>query len=140
MSPVSITLIGGPTALIEIGGFRLLTDPTFDQPGDYRLPYATLTKTSTPALTPNDIGTVDAVLLFAGAAQTRGPFNLTMNTNDAIETARAFPNAVIVPIHTEGWRHFSQGPRDLEISFKALGVGSRLRLPKPGVAMAIDLG
>ena len=35
--PVSIRLIGGPTALIEIGGFRLLTDPTFDQPGDYRV-------------------------------------------------------------------------------------------------------
>jgi L-ascorbate metabolism protein UlaG (beta-lactamase superfamily) len=25
-----ITLIGGPTALIETGGFRVLTDPTFD--------------------------------------------------------------------------------------------------------------
>ncbi len=25
-----ITLIGGPTALIELGGFRFLTDPTFD--------------------------------------------------------------------------------------------------------------
>jgi L-ascorbate metabolism protein UlaG (beta-lactamase superfamily) len=29
---VTITLIGGPTALIEIDGFRLLTDPTFDGP------------------------------------------------------------------------------------------------------------
>jgi L-ascorbate metabolism protein UlaG (beta-lactamase superfamily) len=29
MSPrVVITLVGGPTALIEVGGFRLLTDPT----------------------------------------------------------------------------------------------------------------
>ena len=25
---ISITLIGGPTALIEVDGFRLLTDPT----------------------------------------------------------------------------------------------------------------
>ena len=33
--PISITLIGGPTALIEIDGFRLLTDPTFDAPGAY---------------------------------------------------------------------------------------------------------
>jgi len=24
-----ITLIGGPTALVEFGGFRFLTDPTF---------------------------------------------------------------------------------------------------------------
>jgi hypothetical protein len=28
--PVSILLIGGPTALLEIGGLRLLTDPAFD--------------------------------------------------------------------------------------------------------------
>jgi hypothetical protein len=39
------------------------------------------------------------VLPFAGAAQTRGPFHLTMDTNDTIETARAFPDAVIVPLH-----------------------------------------
>jgi len=30
MRAPTITLIGGPTALIEIGGFRFLTDPTFD--------------------------------------------------------------------------------------------------------------
>lgn len=28
--PATLTLIGGPTVLIEIGGLRLLTDPTFD--------------------------------------------------------------------------------------------------------------
>jgi hypothetical protein len=28
MSTLRMTLIGGPTALIEIDGFRLLTDPT----------------------------------------------------------------------------------------------------------------
>jgi L-ascorbate metabolism protein UlaG (beta-lactamase superfamily) len=39
---VSITLIGGPTALIEIDGFRLLTDPTFDGPGAYQLPHVKL--------------------------------------------------------------------------------------------------
>ena len=51
MSQPKVTLIGGPTALIEIGGFRLLTDPTFDAPGEYRLPHVTLKKTSSPALT-----------------------------------------------------------------------------------------
>ena len=30
---VGLTLIGGPTVLIEVGGFRLLTDPTFDPAG-----------------------------------------------------------------------------------------------------------
>jgi hypothetical protein len=61
------------------------------------------------------------VLLFAGSARTRGPFNLTMNTNDAIETAHAFPDATIVPIHCDGWAHFTQSAEDLEHSFKALG-------------------
>jgi L-ascorbate metabolism protein UlaG (beta-lactamase superfamily) len=49
-----------------------------------------------------------AVLPFAGAAQTSGPCHLTMDTNDTIETARAFPDAVIVPVHTDGWAHFRQ--------------------------------
>ena len=31
MRNLTITLIGGPTALIEAGGFRLLTDPTFEE-------------------------------------------------------------------------------------------------------------
>jgi L-ascorbate metabolism protein UlaG (beta-lactamase superfamily) len=30
---IRITHIGGPTALIEVEGWRLLTDPTFDPPG-----------------------------------------------------------------------------------------------------------
>ena len=49
--PISITLIGGPTALIEIDGFRLLTDPTFDDAHTaYQLPHVKLEKTIGPAL------------------------------------------------------------------------------------------
>ena len=33
MTATRITHLGGPTALIEVGGWRLLTDPTFDPPG-----------------------------------------------------------------------------------------------------------
>jgi hypothetical protein len=46
----SITLIGGPTALIEVDGFRLLTDPTFDGPGAYQLLHVKLEKLSGPAV------------------------------------------------------------------------------------------
>jgi L-ascorbate metabolism protein UlaG (beta-lactamase superfamily) len=77
------------------------------------------------------------VLLFAGSAQTRGPFHLTMDTNDAIETAQAFPDATIVPVHTEGWAHFRQSGDDLLKAFNALGFGSRLRLLQPGVGTPI---
>src|SRR5215510_12216111 len=62
-SMLAITLIGGPPALIEVDGFRLFTDPTFDPPGAYRLPYTTLTKTKGPALGPEQVGPVDVVLL-----------------------------------------------------------------------------
>lgn len=61
--PISITLIGGPTALIEIDGFRLLTDPTFDAPGAYELPHVKLEKTIGPAVKADAIGPIDAVLL-----------------------------------------------------------------------------
>jgi L-ascorbate metabolism protein UlaG (beta-lactamase superfamily) len=250
-----ITLIGGPTALIEFGGFRFLTDPTFDEPGDYKLPNVTLTKTSRPALAVADIGPLDAVLLshdqhadnldnsgrdllrtvarvftttvgarrlegnaeglapwqsvnltkpggksvqitaaparhgpagieplagevigfvltsndpatapvyitgdtvwyhgvaevahrfkagivllFAGSAQTRGPFHLTMDTNDAIETAAAFPDATIVPVHHEGWAHFRQSGDDLQKAFKALGFDKRLHMLEPGVPSTV---
>jgi L-ascorbate metabolism protein UlaG (beta-lactamase superfamily) len=253
MSSLTLTLIGGPTALIEIDGFRLLTDPTFDLPGIYQLPQVKLEKLSGPALAADAIGEVDAVLLshdqhsdnldesgkrflsrvrrvlttevgakrlgghveglapwastelskngrsltitatparhgphgieplagdvigfvvapkngrpiyisgdtvwydgvaevarrfkagvvmpFAGAAQTRGPFHLTMDTNDTIETARAFADAVIVPIHTDGWAHFKQSAQDLRLTFDALGFGKRLKLLEPGVRTAIE--
>jgi hypothetical protein len=82
---------------------------------------------------------IGTVLLFAGAAQTRGPFHLTMDVNDAIETAHAFPDATIVPLHHDGWAHFTQSADDLDKSFKALGIGARLRVVTPGVATAIEM-
>jgi L-ascorbate metabolism protein UlaG (beta-lactamase superfamily) len=60
---LSITLIGGPTALIEIDGFRLLTDPTFDGPGSYQLPHVKLEKLEGPAMSAEAVGEIDAVLL-----------------------------------------------------------------------------
>lgn len=53
----------GPTALIDIGGVRLLTDPTFDPPGDHRVGERNLVKTAGPAVGPDALGPVDAVLL-----------------------------------------------------------------------------
>ena len=59
-----LTFIGGPTALLEIGGKRLLTDPTFAPAGAHPSgPGRQLTKTEDPALTAEEVGAVDAVLL-----------------------------------------------------------------------------
>lgn len=62
-SDLTVTLIGGPTVLIEYAGLRLLTDPTFDPPGLYREAPVRFEKTSGPALSVKEIGRLDSVLL-----------------------------------------------------------------------------
>jgi len=257
MAHVIITLIGGPTALIEAGGFRFLTDATFDPAGgDYAMPRVTLHKTAGPTLSADAVGPIDVVLLshdqhadnldhagraflpkagrvlttvaaaerlggraegltpwattrvtnragqavvitatparhgpagieplsgevtgfvldfgdgptrpiyvtgdtvwfegvaevarrfrpgivmpFAGASRPIGPFDLTMDTNDAVEVAHRFSDAVIVPVHTDGWAHFTQDREDLRKAFVALGFAPRLVLLEPGVATTVE--
>ncbi len=62
---VRITHVGGPTAVIEVGGWRLLTDPTFDAPGRrYNFGWGTSSKKlAGPAMGPDELGGIDAVLL-----------------------------------------------------------------------------
>lgn len=65
-SSVTLTLIGGPTVVIDYAGLRIVTDPTFDEPSLYgpdKTGYAiTLIKTTDSALKPADLGAVDVVL------------------------------------------------------------------------------
>jgi L-ascorbate metabolism protein UlaG (beta-lactamase superfamily) len=65
MTNVRITHIGGPTALIEVDGWRLLTDPTFDPPGrKYNFGWGTSShKLTGPAIAAADLAPIDAVLL-----------------------------------------------------------------------------
>ena len=56
--------MGGPTALIEFGGVRLLTDPTFDPAGgEYTTGLVTLRKLAGPALERGAVGRFDYILL-----------------------------------------------------------------------------
>ena len=61
--PVAVRLVGGATAMIEIGGLRLLTDPTVDSQSRVAIANRTLTKTQPPAVPVDEIGPIDAVLL-----------------------------------------------------------------------------
>lgn len=65
MTSMRITHIGGPTALIEVGGWRILTDPTFDAPGRrYNFGWGTSSKKlAGPAIPAGDLAPIDAVLL-----------------------------------------------------------------------------
>lgn len=248
-TPLKITYIGGPTALLEFGGLRLLTDPTFDPPGgDYTTGPVTLRKTGGPAVAPESLsfdvvllshdhhadnldrlgrealgrartvltteagaarlggnasglkaGTsielpaadgrvlkvtatparhgpeggdrgpvigfvlesgghgeaiyvsgdtvwyddlhevhkrfpIDRAILFMGAARVPevGPAHLTMSASDGIEFARAFPAAVIIPVHYEGWRHFSESREVIAAAFAKAGLQHRLHWLEPG--------
>ncbi|MHA4844753.1 MBL fold metallo-hydrolase [Flavitalea antarctica] len=73
------------------------------------------------------------VFLFAGGAQVRAPFNVTMSTNDAIDTAIAFPNTMVITLHYEGWQHYTQNKKDIDAPFKILGISQRLRVLEAGI-------
>jgi L-ascorbate metabolism protein UlaG (beta-lactamase superfamily) len=254
-----LTYIGGPTALLELGGLRLLTDPTFDPAGsEYPTPVYVLRKTQGPALSPEALGRVDAVLLshdhhadnldhagrrmlaaaarvlttsaaagrlggntsglsvwesrelpapggrvlrvtatparhgpadgdrgpvigfvlaftdqpehaayvsgdtvwydgvaevarrfpvrvallFTGAARVKevGPAALTLTAADAVAAARALGDALIIPLHFEGWAHFSESRDDLAQAFAAAGLSERLRWPVPGQPLSLPSG
>lgn len=252
---LTVQSVGGPTAVIEIGGLRLVTDPTFGPPGVYDLGGRVLTKTTAPALSPAEIGPVDAVLLshdqhvdnldrtgrrwletvpivlttlaasqrlhgttalrswshtdlerpdggslritgvpaqhgpdntehlvgevtgfvltsdnlptvyisgdnaslevvediarqmpaidvaiiFAGAARTPllGEQNLTLGSEQTAMAAEILGANAVIPIHFEGWEHFTEGADPLRSAFTRAGLLSRLRLLYPGERLSI---
>jgi L-ascorbate metabolism protein UlaG (beta-lactamase superfamily) len=52
-------VLGGPTVVLDLGGLRIVSDPTFDDPG----PHSYLTKTAGPAVPEDQLGPVDLVLI-----------------------------------------------------------------------------
>ena len=255
---LNFTYIGGPTALLEFSGLRLLTDPTFDPAGEeYPTPWYTLRKTAAPALSSESLGRIDAVLLshdhhfdnldhrgraflknagmvlttqagakrlgghavglapwqgvdlptpdgrvlrvtgtparhgpvdgdrgpvigfvlaltesperaiyisgdtvwyegvaevsqcfsvriailFMGAARVLevGTAHLTFTAEGAVEAARVFVDAAIIPLHYEGWMHFSESRKEIEDAFISAGLERRLQWTEPGRANAITI-
>ena len=78
-------------------------------------------------------------VLFLGAATVEavGPFPLTLTADGAVAAARAFRNAAIVPLHFEGWAHFTEGRGEVARAFDTAGLTGRLRWPIPGKAIPI---
>jgi L-ascorbate metabolism protein UlaG (beta-lactamase superfamily) len=252
MNNLQLTYIGGSTALLELGGLRLLTDPTFDPAGqEYKLPLYSLRKTMGPAIAPDRVGPVDIVLLshdhhfdnldhagramlngvgrilttgagaerlgqnalglapwqsfdapvpngrilriigtparhgppdgdrgpvvgfalffadnpadvlyisgdtvwyeglaeianrfyvtgavlFMGAARVPevGPFHLTLTADEGVQVASVFANATIVPVHFEGWAHYSESRPEIMRAFARAALSHRLRWLEQGI-------
>jgi L-ascorbate metabolism protein UlaG (beta-lactamase superfamily) len=77
---------------------------------------------------------VRRAVLFMGAARVEavGPQHLTMTADEGVAVARAMPKAVIVPLHFEGWTHFSEGREVIEQTFAKAGLLDRLVWGEPG--------
>jgi L-ascorbate metabolism protein UlaG (beta-lactamase superfamily) len=116
MNGVRITHVGGPTALIEGHGWRLLTDPTFDPPGKrYAFGWGTSSRKLTgPALDPSELRPIHAVLLSHD------------HHDDNLDAAgRALlPSAGVVVTTVSGAGRLGNGARGLEP-----WAGTRLEAP-----------
>jgi L-ascorbate metabolism protein UlaG (beta-lactamase superfamily) len=81
------------------------------------------------------IGAIDLAVLFTGGVSVPYRFDgayLTLSADRAAEAAEALGVRAVVPVHFEGWAHFTQGADDLRAAFAAAGLGDRLVVPEPG--------
>jgi len=81
---------------------------------------------------------VDLAVLFCGAARRPDrPEPLTLTALDAVLAARALDARRVVPVHSEGWLHFTEGPGTLNRAFAEAGLGDRLTVPLIGVPTSL---
>jgi len=64
---------------------------------------------------------VRLALLFMGAARVAAvaPWHLTVTAEEGVEAARALGAAAILPVHFEGWEHFSESRPEIGRAFAA---------------------
>jgi L-ascorbate metabolism protein UlaG (beta-lactamase superfamily) len=79
---------------------------------------------------------VQVAILFMGAARVPevGPAHLTFTAAEAVEAARVFAEATIIPLHYEGWAHYSESREQIEAVFASAGLEHRLRWMEAGCA------
>ncbi len=72
------------------------------------------------------------VVAFMGAAVVKnvGPAHLTMTVDESIKVAQLFDRAKIIPLHFEGWEHFSEPFTEIEHKYKEAGIADRLQWPE----------
>ncbi|MGH7910833.1 MAG: MBL fold metallo-hydrolase, partial [Candidatus Dormibacteraceae bacterium] len=87
------------------------------------------------------LGGADVAILFAGAAMVpRLPgVPLTLTAERAVEAARVLDARRIVPVHFEGWAHFSEDAEALREAFQAAGLADRVTLLRPGEEVTISI-
>ncbi|KAA8884185.1 MBL fold metallo-hydrolase [Nocardia colli] len=87
------------------------------------------------------IGRVDLAILNVGAANTDrfGDSDLTLNGRTAVRASATLGDSVIVPVHAEGWAHFSEHLHYLTNRFVLADRAHLLRIPVPGKSLVVDV-
>jgi L-ascorbate metabolism protein UlaG (beta-lactamase superfamily) len=81
------------------------------------------------------LGTVELAILFTGGVSRPHRFDgayLTLSAERAVDATRILAARAVVPVHFDGWTHYTQGSDDLRAAFAAAGLGDRLVVPEPG--------
>jgi L-ascorbate metabolism protein UlaG (beta-lactamase superfamily) len=79
-------------------------------------------------------GEIGIAVLNAGAVQLSkfdGAY-LTLSADHAADVARILGARVVIPLHFEGWGHFTQGADELKAAFRGNGLGDRLLMLERG--------
>lgn len=83
---------------------------------------------------------IGIALLHCGAARAQrfGPYDITLTGAEAAQVARLLGDATIIPLHYEGWSHFTEGRAEIEQAFAAANLLPHLRFLPPGEAVTLD--
>ena len=86
------------------------------------------------------VGRVDVAVLFAGAVSMPQLFDgayLTLSSERAAQAAQLLGARAVVPVHFEGWSHFTQGADQLRAAFTGYGLTDRLALAERGATVTV---
>lgn len=86
------------------------------------------------------VGPIDIALLFAGGASSPHYFDgalLTLGSAEAVETARILQARAVVPIHYDGWTHYSQDGASLVQAFANAGMEHVLVMATAGETVTL---
>lgn len=88
------------------------------------------------------VGQVDVAVLFTGAASVAALFDgapLTLGSAGAAEAARILAARAVVPVHCEGWTHYTEGPASLVEAFGEAGLQQVLHVVPAGTKVEFDV-
>lgn len=84
---------------------------------------------------------IGLALLHCGAARADrfGPYDITFTGSEAAQAAQLLGDATIIPVHYEGWSHFTEGRAEIERAFAAAGLSPRLRFLPLGEPTMVEI-